>query len=151
MRQVGVLAAPGLVALQDDTIRRLAVDHEHALLFARYIATNAPGIVIDLNTVQSNIVVFHLENNSVHEEANGYASATQSDNVLTSAMHTMGDLSRPPRTPSELVARMAALDVCVSCFRDGIRAVTHADVTREQVEKAAKAVCDVMRCAAPLG
>jgi threonine aldolase len=54
MRQVGVLAAAGLVAL-DQMVERLADDHEHARRLALAAADVAPGHV-DLAQVQTNIV-----------------------------------------------------------------------------------------------
>jgi threonine aldolase len=56
MRQAGVLAAAGLVAL-DTMIDRLAEDHANALVLARVLA-DTPGIVFDPAAVQTNIVVF---------------------------------------------------------------------------------------------
>jgi threonine aldolase len=58
MRQVGVLAAAGLYAL-DHNVERLADDHENARLLARGLA-DTPGIAIDIERVQSNIVKFDI-------------------------------------------------------------------------------------------
>jgi threonine aldolase len=58
MRQVGVLAAPGIVALES-MIERLQEDHDNARLLARGLA-EVPGIEIDPETVQTNIVLFGL-------------------------------------------------------------------------------------------
>jgi threonine aldolase len=58
MRQVGVLAAAGLVALEDGP-KLLAVDHENAQLLAQGLA-EIPGIQIDPKTVQTNIVIFDV-------------------------------------------------------------------------------------------
>jgi threonine aldolase len=55
MRQVGVLAAAGIVALKTMT-GRLAEDHEHAYLLATAIASTR--LKIDISTVQTNIVMF---------------------------------------------------------------------------------------------
>jgi threonine aldolase len=57
MRQVGVLAAAGLVALGNRA--RLAKDHEHARLLAETLA-DLPGTVVDLDHVVTNIVVFGI-------------------------------------------------------------------------------------------
>lgn len=54
MRQAGVIAAPGLVALRT-MVTRLREDHEHARRLAEGIAT-LPGLAVDLSTVQTNIV-----------------------------------------------------------------------------------------------
>jgi len=59
MRQAGILAAAGLIALEEGP-KRLHEDHAHARLMAERIA-EAP-VDIDLNTVQSNIVIFTLRN-----------------------------------------------------------------------------------------
>ncbi len=58
MRQVGVLAAAGLVALETMTTR-LAEDHRNARLLAETLA-GIPGVAIDLAGVQTNIVRFQL-------------------------------------------------------------------------------------------
>ncbi len=58
LRQSGMLAAAGLHAL-DHHLDRLADDHANARAIAEALA-GVPGIVLDLGTVQTNIVVFHL-------------------------------------------------------------------------------------------
>jgi threonine aldolase len=57
MRQSGILAAAGLFAL-DHNLERLAEDHANARLIAERVA--ATKAAMDLATVQSNIVIFHL-------------------------------------------------------------------------------------------
>ncbi|MEM8532314.1 MAG: low-specificity L-threonine aldolase [Chloroflexota bacterium] len=59
MRQAGIIAAAGIVAL-DEMAERLAEDHSHARMLAEGLAT-LPGIVIDLAKVQSDIVIFKLD------------------------------------------------------------------------------------------
>ena len=58
MRQVGVLAAAGLVALETMT-ERLEEDHRNARLLAETLA-RIPSVAIDLASVQTNIVRFQL-------------------------------------------------------------------------------------------
>ena len=58
MRQVGVLAAAGLVALEQGP-KLLPVDHENAQFLAQGLA-EIPGIQIDPKTVQTNIVIFDV-------------------------------------------------------------------------------------------
>ena len=58
MRQAGILAAAGLWAL-DHNFERLAEDHANARLLAEALA-GLPGVELDLATVQSNIVIFHM-------------------------------------------------------------------------------------------
>jgi threonine aldolase len=59
MRQVGILAAAGLVALET-MVERLAEDHANARRLAEGVA-QLPGIRIDLRKVQTNIAIFHIE------------------------------------------------------------------------------------------
>jgi len=57
MRQSGILAAAGLYALEHN-LRRLAEDHANARILAEYVAATRGKI--DMATVQSNIVIFHV-------------------------------------------------------------------------------------------
>lgn len=56
MRQLGILAAGALHALEHHR-DRLALDHDAARAFAQEVA-GAPGIALDLGSVETNIVVF---------------------------------------------------------------------------------------------
>ena len=58
MRQVGVIAAPGILAL-DTMIERLAEDHQNATFLAEGLA-NIKGIIIDPESIQTNIIRFNL-------------------------------------------------------------------------------------------
>ncbi|CAK0787132.1 hypothetical protein CVIRNUC_010348 [Coccomyxa viridis] len=58
MRQVGVLAAPGLLSLTEST-KRLQDDHDNALLLAKGLAS-CPHIDIRTDLVHTNIVIFNL-------------------------------------------------------------------------------------------
>jgi threonine aldolase len=62
MRQVGVLAAAGLVAL-DETPPRLADDHCNAKFLAEGFS-RIPGVAIDPARVQTNIVIFDVSGTS---------------------------------------------------------------------------------------
>lgn len=57
MRQSGILAAAGIWAL-DNNLDRLVEDHANARLIAERLA-EVRGVEIDLQTVESNIVIFH--------------------------------------------------------------------------------------------
>ncbi|MFZ2357969.1 MAG: low-specificity L-threonine aldolase [Anaerolineae bacterium] len=59
MRQAGVIAAAGIVALTE-MVDRLAEDHANARRLAEGIA-GLPGVVLDPATVQTNIVIFALD------------------------------------------------------------------------------------------
>ena len=63
MRQAGVIAAAGVVALEQ-MVERLAEDHEHAQLLAQGLA-HVPGVRIDPQRVQTNIVIFEVAGDSL--------------------------------------------------------------------------------------
>jgi len=67
MRQSGVVAAAGLYAL-DNHVERLAEDHENARLLAEGLA-EIGGVTIDPSTVETNIVVFEVEDATKTGEA----------------------------------------------------------------------------------
>ncbi len=66
MRQAGILAAAGLIAL-DEMPARLHEDHANARLLAERLA-GLPSVELDLNSVQSNIVIFGLRGGRDAEE-----------------------------------------------------------------------------------
>ncbi len=112
MRQVGVLAAAGLVALRRG-FDHLAADHDNARWLAAETAA-LPGIVLDPETVETNIVIFEI----------GPAF--------------FGGRT-PDRGPApELVARAAEQGLlAVPLSPTTVRFVTHRDVPRPKIERAA--------------
>jgi len=58
MRQAGILAAAGLYALENN-VDRLTVDHENARFLAGGLA-GLPGLELDLEAVESNIIIFRV-------------------------------------------------------------------------------------------
>lgn len=62
MRQLGIIAAPGIVAL-DSMIERLNVDHENAKYLAEGLS-NIKGVIIDPEGIQTNIIRFSLSKNT---------------------------------------------------------------------------------------
>jgi threonine aldolase len=76
MRQCGVIAAAGIVAL-DEMVERLAEDHENARRLAEGIA-DIPGIDVDPRKVQTDIVIF------------GVAPEHMSAAALTAALRERG-------------------------------------------------------------
>jgi len=58
MRQAGIIAGPGLVALEQE-LPRLHEDHQKARRVAEVLA-ELPGVRLDLATVQTNMVLFEL-------------------------------------------------------------------------------------------
>jgi threonine aldolase len=111
MRQVGIFAAAALHGL-DHHRERLAEDHEHARLLAKALA-GSPAVTLDLRSVQTNIIVFHLTPDAMD-------AAT-------------------------LVAQARERGVLLNAFSaKTIRAVTHLDVSRAQVERAAAILRDIL-------
>jgi threonine aldolase len=82
MRQSGILAAAGLYAL-DHNAARLAEDHANARLIAERLA-GLPGVLLDLATVQTNIVIFRLGEGS--PDAAAIAARAKAEGVLVSAL-----------------------------------------------------------------
>lgn len=58
MRQAGILAAAGIVALEQN-IERLVEDHANARVIAETLA-QSPYVLIDVDRLETNIVLFHL-------------------------------------------------------------------------------------------
>ena len=104
MRQNGIFSAAALYAL-DHHVARLGEDHANARVLAEALCAGAP-IQLDLATVQTNIVVFHLPP-SLGIDAPTLSARARAHGVLVNAFG--------PRT---------------------VRAVTHLDVTRVQCERA---------------
>ena len=80
MRQAGVLAAAGLIALEEGP-KRLAEDHANARLLAEAVAA-LPGVEIDLADVETNIVIFKLTSG----DAAGFVAELKRQGVIASAI-----------------------------------------------------------------
>ncbi len=112
MRQAGVLAAAGLIALHEMP-KRLAEDHANARLLAEAVAAQPKAAEIDLEAVQTNIVIFRLRG----REENGGGDAA----AFTAVLKRKGVLVS-------------------SIGPHAVRFVTHYDVDRAACEKAAALV-----------
>ena len=107
MRQVGVLAAAGLVALET-MVDRLADDHAHARLLGEALA-GCPGV--EVRPVQTNIVVAHLERRSALDtvaalEARGVRASVMDTHTLRLVTHhdvTRADCERAAATLAQLL------------------------------------------------
>ncbi|MFP4170726.1 MAG: threonine aldolase family protein [Methanomassiliicoccales archaeon] len=75
MRQAGIIAAPGLVAIRD-MVDRLADDHRNARLLAEGIQGMGLGHV-DLESVQTNIVVMHTDDLEMDAHQFSFRAAEQ--------------------------------------------------------------------------
>ena len=82
MRQAGVLAAAGLIALHEMP-KRLGEDHAHARVLAEAVAGQREKAEIDLEAVQTNIVIFTLRNGG---DAAAFTGALKHMGVLASAI-----------------------------------------------------------------
>ena len=109
MRQAGILAAAGLIAL-DVMSKRLADDHANAKLIAERIAP-VDGITLDPTDVETNIVIFRTA-----FDATAFVAALKEQGVLASALNastvrfvTHHDVdSKACATAAEVVAKVAA-------------------------------------------
>ena len=79
MRQAGVIAAPGIVALTE-MVSRLAEDHANARILADGLS-RIPNVTLAPAEVETNIVVFRLPG---VEAASAYAGALEREGVLVS-------------------------------------------------------------------
>jgi threonine aldolase len=82
MRQAGILAAAGLIALHEMP-KRLGEDHGNARLLAEAVARHPEVAEIDLDAVQTNIVIFKLRGG---RDAAGFTAVLKEKGVLVSAI-----------------------------------------------------------------
>jgi len=113
MRQTGIFGAAALYAL-DHHLQRLTEDHANARAFAGRLLKAAAPVELQLDSVQTNIVVFHLPV-QVPTDAPTLSARARERGVLLNAMGA--------RT---------------------VRAVTHLDVDRAQCERAAVVVAELL-------
>ncbi len=115
MRQAGVLAAAGIVALTE-MVDRLAEDHANARRLADGLA-NIPGIAIEPDAVETNILFFSIVPHTAEARAN-----------------------------EMLVEAAAHAGVLFSAGDDGrIRAVTHYGISAGDIDRALAAVAVAMK------
>lgn len=115
MRQAGIIAAAGVVAL-DRMVNRLADDHVNARALAEAV-TKLPGLSVDLASVQTNIVVIRVDR---------------------------GDRPRSAAATEELVTGCAARKVKIHAMGPAaIRCVTHKDVDAEDIRRAIDALTEL--------
>jgi threonine aldolase len=115
MRQAGVIAAAGLVALRKGPAR-LAEDHANAFRLAHALA-ELPGVDLDPASVRTNIIVARLTRD------------------LFGSVPAVGDLT------AAFLERLRAEGVLGSWVtRDRVRFVTHRDVGSAQIDTAIAAI-----------
>ena len=115
MRQSGILAAAGLVALRS-MVERLADDHAHAQQLAHGLARIA-GVKLDPGVVATNMVYFDLA-----------AQVPQTDAQIMERLREQGVL----------------VDFLYSPVSRGFRAVTHCWITAPMVDRAIEAMQHVL-------
>jgi threonine aldolase len=108
MRQAGIIAAGALHAL-DHHVARLPEDHVNARTLAQGLA-RLPGILLDPDTVETNIVFFRIDRTRLGFDA------------------------------AEFARRLAGHGVRIGPFdADTLRAVTHLDVSADDIAKSLRA------------
>ena len=119
MRQAGVLAAPGLIALEQMS-KRLQEDHDRAWQLAQGLDQMTElGLTVDLETVSTNIVVFQLQRDDL-------TAPEFCEKLATSA--SVGDT----------VVKIAPRDA------KQIRAVTHHHISSEDIDAALAKMREVL-------
>lgn len=119
MRQAGILAAAGIISL-DEIRLRLQQDHDNAKRLAEGLAEMADlGVKIDPSAVQTNIVIFHLQRADLApEEFCARLNSPSNGNVVVKVSPVIGPI---------------------------VRAVIHHQVSREDVELSLVRIKDVLR------
>lgn len=112
MRQAGVLAAAGLIALHD-MVSRLADDHARARRLAEAVAERWPGCGLDPATVQTNAVVFRppdADGLLAHLRGSGVLAGTIAAGVVRFMTHLDVDDGAVRRACRAVVDSPPALD-----------------------------------------
>jgi len=113
MRQAGILAAAGIVALEK-MVDRLAEDHANARLLAEGIA-ELKGIKIDLDTVQTNIIILEVDKKTAGMSA------------------------------KELTTRLFENGIKANAYGEKIRLVTHKDISRQDIQTTLSVMWKILR------
>jgi threonine aldolase len=117
MRQVGVLAAAGIVSLER-MVDRLAEDHANARRLAEALAA-LPGLRLDLSSVQTNIVIVRIDRGDERRSVGATQALVQGCAARKVKVHAMGPAA--------------------------IRCVTHKDVDAEDIGRAIEAFRELTR------
>jgi threonine aldolase len=118
MRQAGILAAAGLMALEQGP-KRLHADHANARLLAEALS-HMEGVEIDLDAVETNIVIFKLA----------------------------PERFKANRSAKDLTERLKARGILMTAVGPStVRLVTHLDVSRGDCVTAAEVLTDEIEAA----
>jgi len=96
MRQAGIMAAAGIIALEE-MINRLKEDHENAKILAEGLS--ALGMKIDMSTVQTNMVFFTVPEGMIEPSE------------LVEKLKESGVLFGPPKGPNKEIRVVTHKDV----------------------------------------
>ena len=116
MRQVGVIAAPGVIALEKMS-QRIQEDHDNAQVFAKGISAMSDlGLKVNLESVESNIVYFELSRDDM------------------TASEFAEKLAESQKVGREEIMAVSVKILAINSTR--MRGVVHHQVSREGVETA---------------
>ncbi|NNN10464.1 MAG: aminotransferase class I/II-fold pyridoxal phosphate-dependent enzyme [Acidimicrobiaceae bacterium] len=107
MRQAGVIAAAGIVALET-MVDRLAEDHRRAKLLASAVADRYPECGLDPNAVETNIVVFE------HKDPSSFLNYLRGNDILAGTI-----------SPGK-IRLVTHKDLDDSSVEQALRAISHA-------------------------
>ena len=116
MRQAGIIAAAGIIAI-DEMRHRLYQDHKNAKLFAKWLK-KIEGVSVDLDFVQTNIVFCHLA-----------LEAPLTPQMFAKRLKDAGVLVNAPEKDGDAYL---------------MRFVTHKDVREADLQRAAEFVKDIL-------
>ncbi|MGH8059401.1 MAG: low-specificity L-threonine aldolase [Candidatus Entotheonellia bacterium] len=111
MRQVGILAAAGIYALEHN-VERMAEDHSNATHLARGIA-EIDGLAVDENAVETNIVYFHVRKP-------GLTVATFLDRLKSGGVLMLGTGSTGIRAVTHLDVSKDGIDRAIEVMRKAV-------------------------------
>jgi threonine aldolase len=114
MRQAGILAAAGIVALET-MIARLAEDHANAKHFAEGLA-DLPGMVIDPARVRTNILFFDVDPDATQLSAPMLVEKLERDGVLLMARN-----DTQMRAVTHYGVERADIDAALGAFKRALR------------------------------
>jgi threonine aldolase len=121
MRQAGVLAAAGLIALED-TPKRLHVDHENARHLAEGLA-QITGVTLDPKKVVTNILIFDVQ--STGREAQSICDALAERQILCAPVDT-----RSIRMVTHYDVDRAGIDRAIAALGEVLKARAPASAAR---------------------
>jgi threonine aldolase len=145
--QAGVLAAAGLEAWVNN-FTGLRTDHDNARTLARALAA-VPGIQLESSAAQdeallTNMVYFRLAAADSSSSTSSYSSSSSSSSKYSSRTSSSGAADRTAAFVAALAQRGVLVSGGYGTGGGTMRAVTHLDVGKQDVQRAADAVKHVL-------